>query len=66
MRDVRAVKPTGHDALFAGPHAHEEHRWWTVEDLEQTSDEVAPRSLASELRALLAYGPPSKVVDVGR
>ena len=66
VRDVRVVKPTGHDASFAGPHAHEEHRWWTVEDLEQTSDEVAPRSLASELRALLAYGPPSKVVDVGR
>jgi hypothetical protein len=64
--DVRAVKPTAHDALFAGPDAREEHRWWTVGELERTREEVAPRSLASALRELLTNGPPTRPVDVGR
>jgi len=64
--DVRAVKPTAHDALFAGADAREEYRWWTVDELERTRDEVAPRSLASALRELLTNGPPTRPIDVGR
>jgi double-stranded uracil-DNA glycosylase len=66
VRDVRNVKPTAHDSLLAGPDAREEHRWWTIEELERTTDEVAPRSLASALRELLTKGPPSGLADVGR
>ena len=64
--DVRAVKPTAHDTLFAGPDAREEYRWWTLDELERTTDEVAPRSLATALRELLTDGPPPRPVDVGR
>jgi double-stranded uracil-DNA glycosylase len=64
--NVRAVRPTADDALFAGPDAREEHRWWTIEELAATRDEVAPRSLAGALRALVSDGPPARLVDVGR
>ncbi|MDX6424483.1 MAG: double-stranded uracil-DNA glycosylase [Gaiellaceae bacterium] len=66
VADVRTVKPTSHDSLFAGPDAREEHRWWTVEEIERTDDEVAPRALAAHLRELIAHGPPTTPVDVGR
>jgi hypothetical protein len=66
VADVRVVKPTAHDSLFAGPGAREEHRWWTVDELERTLDDVAPRSLAGALRELHANGPPARPVDVGR
>ncbi|HET9675399.1 MAG TPA: NUDIX domain-containing protein, partial [Gaiellaceae bacterium] len=64
--NVRAVRPTAHDTLFAGPNAREEHRWWTIEELAEMRDEVAPRSFASALRALTRGGPPPRLVDVGR
>jgi double-stranded uracil-DNA glycosylase len=66
VSDVRAVKPTAHDSLFAGPGAREEHRWWTLDELARTTDDVAPRSLPAALRELLTNGPPTKLVDVGR
>ncbi len=40
-------------------------RWWTVEELEVTSEELAPRDLAARLRSLLTEGPPSTPIDVG-
>ena len=66
VADARAVRPTSHDSLFAGPGASEEHRWWTLDELERSEDEFAPRALASHLRELIARGPPAAPVDVGR
>jgi TDG/mug DNA glycosylase family protein len=66
VADVRTVKPTSHDSLFAGPSAREEHRWWTFEEIARSEDEFAPRALASHLRELIAHGSPNAPVDVGR
>ena len=60
------MRPTSHDSLFAGEGATEEHRWWTVDEIEQSEDEFAPRAIAKHLRALIANGPPDEPVDVGR
>ena len=64
--DAKTVRPTSHDALFAGGGATEEHRWWTLDELERSEDEFAPRSLATHLRELIERGPPAAPVDVGR
>ena len=40
------------------------HRWWTLAELEATDQQLAPRALATHLRALLRDGPPSEPVDV--
>ena len=66
VTDVRTVRPTSHDSLFAGPDAREEHHWWTVEEIEQSEDEFAPRALATHLRELIAHGPPDTLLEVGR
>jgi 8-oxo-dGTP pyrophosphatase MutT (NUDIX family) len=41
------------------------HRWWTVHELEATTDDLVPRSLPAHLRQLLADGPPAHPIDVG-
>jgi double-stranded uracil-DNA glycosylase len=66
VADVRAVRPTGDDLGLWGPDSREEHRWWTVEEIERSADEFAPRALASHLRDLIAHGPPDTPIDVGR
>jgi double-stranded uracil-DNA glycosylase len=47
----------------------EEHvaeiRWWTLGELEATSEELAPKRLPELLRGLQANGPPRKPVDAG-
>jgi ADP-ribose pyrophosphatase YjhB (NUDIX family) len=40
-------------------------RWWTLEELESSEEQFAPRRLGELLRALLRDGPPSEPVDVG-
>src|SRR4051812_11169853 len=40
-------------------------RWWTLDELEATTDELTPRNLAADLRVLFADGPPASPVDVG-
>jgi TDG/mug DNA glycosylase family protein len=40
-------------------------RWWTIDEIETTPEQVSPRGLASHLRALLRDGPPAEPVDVG-
>jgi 8-oxo-dGTP pyrophosphatase MutT (NUDIX family) len=40
-------------------------RWWSLDELAVTDDMVYPRSMAAELRLLLAQGPPSQPRDVG-
>ncbi len=37
----------------------EEHRWWTLDELEATTDPLTPRALAALVRDLLRDGPPS-------
>jgi TDG/mug DNA glycosylase family protein len=66
ITDVGTVQPTLHDSLFAGPDAREEHRWWTVAEIERSKDEFAPRAFAQHLRELLEHGPPAMPIDVGR
>ena len=66
VKNVRAIRPTAHDSLFAGPDAREEYRWWTIDELARTREIVAPRNVAQALTDLLAKGPPPKSVDVGR
>lgn len=63
--DPAAVRPTGHDSLFAGPDAVEDHRWWTIAELEATGDRLSPRRLAPLVRDLLERGPPPAPIDVG-
>jgi double-stranded uracil-DNA glycosylase len=43
----------------------DEHRWWSLHELERTTDELAPRSLATHFRHLLERGPPREPIDVG-
>ncbi len=43
----------------------DEARWWTLRELEDTEEHLAPRRLPEALAALLTDGPPSEPVDVG-
>lgn len=43
----------------------EEHRWWTLSELERTTDEITPRRLAALVRDLLEQGPPAQPIDAG-
>ena len=40
------------------------YRWWTLDELETTTERLAPRGLATQLRELLADGPPPTPIDV--
>jgi len=40
-------------------------RWWTLDELAATADELVPRDLAARLRALLTDGPPPEPVEIG-
>ena len=42
----------------------QEHRWWTLQELEETTDYLTPRSLAALLRDLLMNGLPKEPVTV--
>jgi double-stranded uracil-DNA glycosylase len=64
--DPAALHPTEHDSLLLGPGWTEEHRWWSVEEIEANDDPFAPRALAEHLRNLLEQGDPLDLIDVGR
>jgi TDG/mug DNA glycosylase family protein len=49
---------------LAAEHVHEV-RWWTLAELESTSEQLVPRSLPQLMRALLEHGPPAGPIDVG-
>jgi 8-oxo-dGTP pyrophosphatase MutT (NUDIX family) len=53
------------DAPLDDPGAVEV-RWWRVPELRRTTAELAPAALADHLARLLADGPPTEPVDVGR
>lgn len=40
------------------------HRWWTLDELEESDENLAPRALATHLRALLRDGVPVEPLDV--
>lgn len=41
-------------------------RWWSLDELRATDDELAPQALPTHLARLLADGPPASPVDIGR
>jgi 8-oxo-dGTP pyrophosphatase MutT (NUDIX family) len=41
-------------------------RWWTLDELRDTDEELAPTALADHLEALLTDGPPDSPIEVGR
>lgn len=49
---------------LAAEHVHEV-RWWTLAELESTSEQLVPRTLPQRLRELLEHGPPAEPIDVG-
>lgn len=40
------------------------HRWWTLQELTETSDRLVPDDLHPRLAAVLADGPPSEPIDL--
>jgi 8-oxo-dGTP pyrophosphatase MutT (NUDIX family) len=42
-----------------------EMRWWSLDELDASRDEFAPRDLRRLLRELLRSGPPADPIDVG-
>jgi len=42
-----------------------EHRWWSVEELRDTTDRLTPTDLASLLHDLIRLGPPGSAVTIG-
>lgn len=42
-----------------------ERRWWTLDELERSKDDFAPRRLTGLLRELLGEGPPPEPIDAG-
>jgi 8-oxo-dGTP pyrophosphatase MutT (NUDIX family) len=43
-----------------------EARWWSLDELQATEDNLVPRDLATLLQDLLENGPPREPVQVGR
>lgn len=41
-----------------------EHRWWTVEELENVTDRLAPPGFASIVRRVLTEGPPAVPISI--
>jgi double-stranded uracil-DNA glycosylase len=68
--DAAAVTPDVSDSFaFDGlppePGSRFEHKWWTLAELEATTDKLSPRRLPMFLRELLETGPPAAPIDVG-
>lgn len=40
-------------------------RWWTLDEMDATPDELVPRDLGDRIRALLTDGPPTSPMDIG-
>ena len=61
------VRVDRHDAVptvdLSAEHVYG-HRWWTLDELASTREQLAPRALATRLRPLLRERPPREPVDV--
>ena len=42
-----------------------DHRWWSVDDLRNTTDVVYPPALSSLLESVLREGPPREPIEIG-
>jgi TDG/mug DNA glycosylase family protein len=61
------VTPDPSDSLFfGGAEQGFEWRWWTLAELETTTDALSPRRLPVFLRELLQHGLATAPIDVGR
>ncbi len=63
---VRVESPEVAPEADLSEEGMEEHRWWTLDELARTTDEMTPRRLPELFAALLADGPPRAPVDAGR
>jgi hypothetical protein len=43
----------------------EEWRWWTLDELRATTEQLVPRRLPELLGQLISSGPPSEPLDAG-
>jgi TDG/mug DNA glycosylase family protein len=65
---IYLVRADGHEpapTVDLAPEAVAELRWWTLDELEASSERFSPSTLAPRLRALLRDGPSPEPVDVG-
>jgi len=62
---VGAFEPHGDHLTADEVEMHQEHRWWTADEIAASSELFAPRRLGRLLSQLLAQGPPPAPVDVG-
>jgi ADP-ribose pyrophosphatase YjhB (NUDIX family) len=65
MARVAHFEPDGAGMTEAEKADLTEWRWWTLDELEATTDDLVPRDLAAHLRALVENGPPASPLDVG-
>jgi TDG/mug DNA glycosylase family protein len=63
---VRVESPEVAPEVDLSEEGMEEHRWWTLDELARTTDEMTPRRLPELFASLLADGPPRAPVDAGR
>ena len=63
---VPAFTPRPTDTELEESVAFRDLRWWTLEELEATTEELAPATLPELVRRLVEYGPPENpfAVDV--
>lgn len=59
------TSPVALDSLPLGDLATAGARWWTLEELRETDEVLAPHALPEHLAELLTAGPPDVPVDVG-
>lgn len=66
LAHVALERPTPRPTAF-GPweaHTFRGYRWWTLAELEATSERLFPPGIARRLRKLVADGPPSAPIDI--
>jgi TDG/mug DNA glycosylase family protein len=65
---IRLVRVDEHEPAptidLASEHVHD-IRWWTLDQLRETSETLVPRRLPEFLADLLEQGPPAEPIDVG-
>jgi ADP-ribose pyrophosphatase YjhB (NUDIX family) len=62
---VAAFEPAPSGLSVEERAAIDDHRWWTVEELEATPDRLVPGRLAELDRGWLRDGPPDRPIDLG-
>jgi 8-oxo-dGTP pyrophosphatase MutT (NUDIX family) len=60
-----AFEPSADGWTEAERRTHAGMRWWTLAELDSTTDRLSPGRLPELLRRLLESGPPSEPIDAG-